>query len=219
MLKLHGMMCVLGLVTFGHPAMGAGTLHLNLVPRDTVMVWGGTMQIDIYADWSGVTGGLSMAGFKFDVIGNANGTLAGDVNNDSASTGFVQGVNNGIASGANLLDFGAGQLPSGLGGSYFDNPAFLGTLTYTDLHIEPNYTVQLSIEDYFSPEGSLNVYIGASGTQSRPNRGIVGGSGHEVVINAMPFDVIVPAPGTAAALAAGALVMRRRRQVRRVRTV
>ncbi len=208
MKKIVALVAVAGLTA---AANAAGNLVLSMVPRASSIGAGESVTLDIYADWSGVTGGLSLAGWKFDVVGNANGGLVGDVNNDDASTGFTQGVNNGIA-GVNLLDFGGGQLPPGFGGAYNANPAYLGTVTYTDAGTAAaNYTVALSVVDYISPAGSLNVFIGASGTQSRSGTSSTS-STHTVTFDIGSFDVIIPSPASMALLGLGGLVAGRRRR-------
>lgn len=202
MLSLRGLICVTGVAAGGHAAMGAGTLHLILVPREAYIFAGETMLIDVYADWSGVSGGLSLASFKFDISGHPRGYLTGDVND----AGFDIDVSDGITSGANLLDFGGGQLPPAMGGDYLANPAYLGVLAYTDLDIEAGYSVFLGVSDFQEPTGSLNVYTSGSGSQSAP------GSGHNVVVDAQWFDVAYPSPGTAPLLAGGAFALGRRRR-------
>ncbi|MBX3362433.1 MAG: hypothetical protein KF912_01230 [Phycisphaeraceae bacterium] len=189
-------------------ASAAGNLVLVGIPSAASTGPGGSVTVDLWADWTGVVGGLSLAGFKFDVIGNANGTLTGAVNN----AGFNQGVNNGIVSGSNLLDFGGGQLPPGFGGTYNANPAYLGSITFTDSGTAAaNYTVSLSIVDYIAPAGSLNVFIGASGTQSRS--GLTSTSStHTVQFEIGSFDVIIPTPASMALLGLGGLVAGRRRR-------
>lgn len=208
MKKIVALVAVAGLAA---AASAAGNLVLSMVPRTASTGPGGSVVLDVYADWSGVTGGLMLAGWKFDVVGNAFGTLTGDVNNDDASTGFTQGVNNGI-SGVNLLDFGGGQLPPGFGGQYDDVNAYLGTVTYTDGGTAvANYTVSLAVIDYISPAGSLNVFIGASGTQSRSGLTSTT-STHTVTFDIGSFDVIIPSPASMALLGLGGLVAGRRRR-------
>jgi hypothetical protein len=189
------------------PALAAGTLVLHLIPRSDSIPRGGTMVIDVVANYSGVTSGLSIAGWKFDIIGSPNGTLTGDVN-DAV---FTHGVNNGVPSSEKLQDFAGGQLPLSLGGG---NPTgVLGTLSFTDSGTSiDGYVVQLSIEDYWEPTGALNVYINASGSQSRTGAcGVVPCSGHLVNLAAIPFTV-VPAPACFAQILASACLLAARRR-------
>ncbi len=190
-------------------ANAAGNVVLSMIPQSASIGAGGSVVIDVYADWSGVTGGLSLSGWKFDVIGNANGTLAGAVN----AANFANGVNNGIVSGANLLDYAGGQLPPGLGGTYSTNPSFLGTITYTDAGTAgSDYSVTLSITDYVAPAGALGVYIGSTGSQSRSSLTSNTGTNHTVSFDTRAFDVIIPSPASMAILGLGGLVAGRRRR-------
>lgn len=196
------------LVLAASPALAASTLRLYITPRAAKLEPGGTMLIDVVADYSGVIAGQAIAGWKFDVLGHANGTLTGDVNNDV----FASGVNNGIPTGPDLLDFAGGQLPLNLGGG---NPTgFLGTIAFTDSKLATDYVVTLSITDYANPTGALNVYISGSGAQSRayfPTPPI-GGGGHDVVQISTSFTVIpVPAAVVQILAGTGLLAIRRRR--------
>lgn len=189
-------------------AMGAGTLVLRLVPRNSTLFMGHTMEIDVFVDYSGVIGGLSMAGFKFDVVGDSNGLLAGDVNDAVFSNGDL----NGTPSGPNLLDFAGGQLPLNLGGGNTTN--YLGTLSYTDVAVWdtfPSYIVTLGVVDYVAPTGALNVYTSASGAQSRSSISGITGMNHIVIIESTPFEVVVPAPAACAPFGLAILAFRRRR--------
>lgn len=187
------------------PALAAGTLILNIVPESTTLYYNQSMMIHVFADYSGVASGQSIAGWKFDVIGSPNGELAGDVNDFV----FSNGVNNGTPSGGNLLDFAGGQLPLNLGGGNTTN--YLGSFAYTDLGLDPLYTVTLGITDYAAPAGALNVYINGSGAQSRASAGLITGTNHQVIVNSTPFHVVFPAPSAAAPLALMLLAARRRR--------
>lgn len=191
------------LTLIASPALAAGTLVLHLVPRSDSIPRGGTMLIDVVADYSGVTSGQAIAGWKFDIRSHANGTLTGDVN-DAV---FSMGVNDGIPSGEKLLDYAGGQLPSGFGGG--KRTGALGTLSFTDSGTSiDGYVVQLSIEDYWAPTGALNVYINASGSQSRTGAcGVVPCSGHLVNLAAIPFTVL---PTPSAMVVLGLLGVRRR---------
>ena len=193
---------------FAPSSFGAGTLRLYLTPRAASITPGGTMLIDVNADFSGVTSGQSIAGWKFDVLGHANGTLAGDVNNAV----FANGVNDGLSTGSSLLDFAGGQLPKNLGGG--NTSTFLGTLAFTDSLVATDYTVTLSITDYVATTGALNVYINGAGSQSRsvPTPPPIGGGGHEVVQISTSFTVVPVSAGFAQILGgAGLLAIRRRR--------
>lgn len=203
----HAVASVVAAAIVSSPALAAETLIVNLVPESTTLFIGHTMIIHVFADYSGVSSGQSIAGWKFDVIGSPNGVMSGDVNNAV----FSNGVNNGTPSGGNLLDFAGGQLPLNLGGGNTTN--YLGSFAYTDLGLDPLYTVTLGITDYAAPTGALNVYINGSGAQSRayfPTPPI-GGANHQVIVNSTPFHVVFPAPSAAAPLALMLLAARRRR--------
>ena len=198
---------LLAVVGLAGAASAAGTLVISLVPQSASIGAGGTMVVDIFADFSGVTSGQSIAGWKFDVMGNANGGLTGAVNNAV----FSNGVANGTVSGANLLDFAGGQLPLNLGGGNTSN--FLGSVSYTDDGTAAgNYSVALSIADYVATTGALNVYISGSGTQSRSSLTSNTGNNHLVSFDVRPFDVIIPTPASMALLGLGGLVAGRRRR-------
>ncbi|QYK48429.1 MAG: hypothetical protein KF838_00915 [Phycisphaeraceae bacterium] len=201
-------LAILALAVSPAAVHAAGNLVVTGIPQAPSIGSGGSVGVDLWVNFGGVTGGLAFAGFKFDVLGHANGTLIGNVNN----TVLNQGVNNGIPSGSNLLDMGAGQLPPSFPGCYLNNPVFLGTVTFTDSGTAAaNYTVSLSIVDYISPLGVLNVYIGASGTQSRSGLTSTA-STHTVQFAIGSFDVIIPTPASMALLGLGGLVAGRRRR-------
>lgn len=208
MRTIRALAIALPLATLAQSTLAAGTLRLSITPRAATLEPGGTMLIDLIADYSGVTSGQSIAGWKFDVLGHANGTLTGDVNDEI----FRNGVLNGTPSGPDLLDFAGGQLPLNLGGG--NTSTFLGTLAFTDSMLATDYTVTLSITDYASPTGALNVYVNASGAQSRSERTPppIGGVGHEVVQISTSFTV-VPVPACFAQVLGGTglLAIRRRR--------
>lgn len=201
----HTLASVVAAAIVSSPALAAGTLILNIVPESSTLFIGHSMLIHVFADYSGVTSGQSLAGWKFDVIGSPNGALAGDVNDFV----FSNGVNNGTPSGGNLIDFAGGQLPLNLGGGSTSN--YLGSFTYTDLRMDLLYTVTLGITDYTSPTGALNVYINGAGAQSRASLIHVTGTNHQVIVNSTPFHVVFPAPSAAAPLALMLLAARRRR--------
>ena len=189
-------------------ASAAGTLVVTLVPQGASIGPGGSMVVDIFADYTGVVGALGMAGFKFDVVGNANGTLAGDTNDT-----FANGLLNGTPSGANLVDMAGGQLPPSLAGAAFSTTNYLGSVTFTDAGTAvSNYTVSISLTDYVATTGALNVYIGASGTQSRSSLTSATGNFHLVNQVSLPFEVIIPTPASMALLGLGGLVAGRRRR-------
>jgi hypothetical protein len=86
-------------------------------------------------------------------------------------------------------------------------------VTYTDAGTAAaNYTVSLSIVDYIAPAGSLNVFIGASGTQSRSRSPPARAASHLVEFDIGSFDVIIPTPASMALLGLGGLVAGRRRR-------
>lgn len=218
-MKLGLTISCLALVAGTQSALAAGHVDVYMVPRTTTNLGiGETVTIDIMADWSGVTGGLMLAGFKFDIVGTHSfgsaplGTLVGDPN-----ALLPNGRNVGTQSGdLSLIAYAAGQLPSGLGGSYFGD--FLGSFDYTYLGPaagDTNYDeITFSLANYNSFDGgALNVYIGASGSQSRSGVGIGGGSGHEVNINPATITVgLFPTPGTLAVGLAGLIGVGRRRR-------
>ncbi len=190
-------------------AHAAGNLVVTGIPQAPSTGSGGSVSVDLWADWTGVHFRHSFAGFKFDVIGHANGTLLGAVNTDPIF-GLDQGVNHGIPSGSNLLDMGGGHIPSVI--SHPPNPIRLGTVTFTDAgSATKNYTVALSIVDYIAPAGSLNVFIGPSGSQSRSGLTSTPGT-HTVTFDIGSFEVIVPTPGSVALLGLGGLAAARRRR-------
>lgn len=196
-------------LSFAAPAaLAAGTALFIAIPRTESIPSDGTMVIDLFIDYSHVTSGHGIAGWKFDVVGNANGTLSGDVNDYV----YPNGVNNGVPSGADLLDFAGGRLPIGFG-----HPTnFIGTLSFTDSGTAASdYTVALSLKDYTPGTGAMHIYIGASGSMSRSSLTSSTGTNHLVEFDIRPFHVIVPAP---ASLAAVPLVAFARRSARRARS-
>lgn len=189
-------------------AKGVGVLHVTAVPnvKGPVAV-GQPVEVSLFADFTGVTNGLCFAGFKFDIAARyASGevplmTLSGRVGSH-----FNQGRNNGSYDGAGtLVDMGGGQSPPAFGGDYFTNPAFLGSFTFrvTGM-IRPGpdgEVLNFSIQDFYAPSGSLNVYTSPTGSQSRPKGGIIT-TGHDVVFAPMSFVIAkIPAPGTMIAVA------------------
>lgn len=190
-----------GLALFAVCASGAGSLTISLIPRDSPLP-PDSRTVDIFVDYSGVTDGLSIAGWKFDIIGHANGTLSGNVNN----LNFAHGVNDGTPTGKDLIGYAGGQLPPGLGGTYTGN--FIGTVTYT-AERGHWHTVQLDIVNFRPDTGALNVYTSSLGSQSRPSGGVLPG-GHEVIVDSWAFEVL-PSPGTAMILCVLPALSRRRR--------
>ncbi len=206
MKKAIALFLVAGAASF---ASAAGNVVVTGVPSAGSTGSGGSVTVELYADWSGVAGGLSLSGFKFDIVGNVNGTLSGAAN----AANFSNGSNNGISAAGNLLDFAGGQLPPGLGGTYDANPAYLGSVTFTDNGTAvSDYTVSLSIIDYVAPAGALGVYIGSTGTQSRSSLTLNTGNNHTVSFAIGSFDVIIPTPASMALLGLGGLVVGRRRR-------
>ncbi len=211
----------LALVAGTQSALAAGHVDVSMIPRTTTILGiGETVTIDIMADWSGVPGGLMLAGFKFDIVGTHTfgsaplGALLGDPN-----ALLPNGRNAGTQIGDLTLGaYAAGQLPPGLGGTYSGD--YLGSFSYTYLGPaagDSNYDeITFSLANYNSFDGgALNVYIGSTGAQSRSGVGI-GGSGHEVNINPATITVgLFPTPGTLAVGLAGLIgVGRRRRETR-----
>lgn len=188
-------------------ASAAGSITIVMVPQAASIGPGGSVAVDIFMNYSGVTGGLGIAGFKFDVVGNANGTLAGSTN-----PAFPNGLLNGTPAGANLNDMAGGQLPPSLNPG-FSTGTYIGTVTYTDSGTAlANYSVSLALADYVAPTGALNVYIGASGSQSRSSLTSGSGTSHLVNFDVRSFDVIIPTPASMALLGLGGLVAGRRRR-------
>ncbi len=197
----------------------SGTVRVDLVPRGlAILDIGDSVTIDIIADWSGVPGGLSLAGFQFEISGSHAvgltpvGTLEG-----IANPAWTAGVNVGAQVGPLSLEpFAGGQLPPGFGGAYSANPALLGSFTYTYLGRRAGDSVadevEFSLANYYSNDGgALSVYISASGTQSRASYGIGGGVGHTVEVNPTTVSLI-PQPSAWLALAGAALGTHRRRR-------
>lgn len=202
-------LALLALVGSACGTHAAGNLVVTGIPQTPSTGSGGSVGVDLWADFTGVTDGWSFAGFKFDVVGHANGTLLGAVNTDPFA-GLTQGVNHGTPSGSNLLDMGGGQLPFGFG--HPPNPIRLGTVTFTDAGFATeNYTVTLSIIDYIQPAGSLNVFIGSSGAQSRSGLTSTTTT-HTVTFEIGSFEVVVPTPASAVLLGLGGLIVGRRRR-------
>lgn len=205
MKKVVALVALVGSAAAAH---AAGNLVLTGIPQAASTGSGGSVSVDLWADWTGVVSGIGFAGFKFDIVGHANGTLVGAVNTDPLS-GVNWGVNHGVPSGSNLLDMGGGRLPPG-----FDhwpiNPIRLGTVTFTDAGLATeNYTVTLSITDYIPPAGSLHIFIGSSGTMSRSGLTSTTGT-HTVTFDIGSFKVIVPSPASAVLLGLGRLAVGRR---------
>ncbi len=197
-------------------AHGAGEVNVRLIPQSANIVpIGGTIRIDIFADYSGVIGGLSIAGFKFDIVGTnlfgaaPLGTLTGE-----PYGAFPTGRNPGTQiDELTLKSFAAGQLPPAFGGSYTGD--YLGWFDYTYLGPAPgdfNYdSVTFSLATYNSFDGgALNVYISSSGAQSSSGPTFAGG--HEVNITPATIYVgLFPAPGTLALGFVGLAAFGRRR--------
>jgi hypothetical protein len=188
------------------PALAAGTVVLRMIPRAESIPSGGTMVLDLFLDFSSVTSGIEIAVWKFDILGHTNGTLIGDINDAI----YDRGVNNGVSSGADLLDYAAGKLPPSLGHPI---PNFLGTVSFTDSRTASNdYLVSLAIVDYAPPDGALHVYISGAGSMSRSSYTSSTGVNHLVEFDITPFQVIVPAPGSLAALGLASVFAGRRRR-------
>ncbi len=203
-------LAILALAGSTAASQAAGNAIFLMVPRATSIGGGESVIIDMYIDKSGVTGALCVAGFKFDVLGHDHGTLSGLVDTTPVF-GFEHGVNNGTSSGPNLHDFSGGRLPPNHSGQFWD-PERIGSVTFTDGgEATENYTVTLSIVDYISPAGGLSVFIGASGTQSRSGLTSTTGT-HTVTFEIGSFEVVVPAPASAALLTAAGLAFGRRRR-------
>ncbi|MEA5556262.1 hypothetical protein [Nodularia spumigena] len=189
-------------------ANAAGTLVVQLIPQAASINAGESVVIDVFADYSGVTGGLAIAGWKFNVNHSANGSMTGSVN----AAIFNQGVRNGLDNGAgSLINFAGGQLPPAFGGG---NPSnYLGSFTYTDAgSAAANYSVTLVFTDFFRPAGALAVFNTATGGQSRSSLTSSTGNFHLVQFDSRAFDVIIPSPSSLALLGLGGLVAGRRRR-------
>lgn len=184
--------------------LGAGVMVLRLVPDNATVSPGGEVTVRVYADREGIPGAQMLSGFKFDVLGHGGGTLTGVVN----STDFPQGLSNGVPSGADLIDFSAGQLPTDFGGVYTGN--YLGRLMFRDTTNVGGYTVQLGVTDLYAPTGALNAYLSGNGIQSRSHITLNTGNFHTVTVVSTPFTVI-PSPGASAIIGMGLLATRRRR--------
>ncbi len=208
-------------VTTGGPVLraeGVGVLYVTAVPNVTGPVSvGQPVEVSLYADFTGVTNGLCFAGFKFDIAARyASGEVPHMTLSGRVGSHFNQGRNNGSYDGAGtLVDMGGGQSPPAFGGDYFTNPAFLGSFTFrvTGM-IRPGpdgEVLNFSIQDFYAPSGSLNVYTSPTGSQSRPKGGIIT-TGHDVVFAPMSFVIAkIPAPGTLIAMSVLLPCARRRR--------
>lgn len=194
---------IMVLAGIAYTTEGAGHVDLKLVPRAASIEPGGTIVVDIYGNLMEVSSGMVFAGWKFDITGHLGGTLTGDVNEDL----FPIGVNNGLQSGPNLLDFGGGRLPPGFDEQH-RNDILFGTVTFTDHTLVGGYQVHLNVVDLYAPQGDIAVFTGASLSRSHPTQNT--GGFHIVNIFSTPFTV-VPAPGNGAILGLGLLAARRRR--------
>ncbi len=188
------------------PALAAGTLHVRMTPHALAIQGGETMVVHIEMNFWDVLGGNSIAGWRFDVLGNPNGTLAGNVDTDRYPLG-----NNGAQVGSDLLDYSGARLPDG---SIWDGYWFrIGSVEFTDAGIATeSYMVALAISDYVSPSGTINIYTGSGGGQSRSSLTSSTGINHLVEFDITPFQVIVPAPGSLAALGLASVFAGRRRR-------
>lgn len=186
------------------PTLAAGTAVFRMIPRAASIPSGGTMIMDLYIDYSRVTGGLAIARWKFDVYGSWNGTLAGDVNDAS----FPNEVNNGLPSGPGLYGFAGGQKPwPGL-----SSETWIGTIMYTDSGVaRVNYSLAPLVSGYVPGAGAMNIYDPPAGSMSRPSETISTGAYHLVEFDIRPFQVIVPTPAAAMPLGLMLLAAHRRR--------
>ncbi|MEA5556261.1 MYXO-CTERM sorting domain-containing protein [Nodularia spumigena] len=196
---------VAGLAGF---ASAAGTVVVNMVPQAASINIGESVTFDVFVDYSGVTGGLAIAGWKFDVTHSSNGSATGLVNNAVFNQGVVNGADNSAGS---LIGFAGGQLPPAFGGG---NPTqFIGSITYTDgASAAANYAVSLDLTNFVGPTGALNIFNTATGGQSRSSLTSTTGNFHAVVVNSGSVDVIIPSPASLALLGLGGLVAGRRRR-------
>lgn len=209
MLRTTCLFAILSMTTLSVSA--AGIAHVRIVPRSTVIPAHETVAVDIFVDYSNVTGPMGqspdiLCDFKFDVRGDSHGTPTGQAN----GADFPLIVNHGTSSGPDLLDMSAAQWPPGLGGTY--TGGFLGTVFYTDSGAASStYQVRLRITDYVSPEGALGVYYTEAGLKSRASYDSHSGGSHLVTFDRPAFKVIIPAPAAAAPLGLMLLAARRRR--------
>jgi hypothetical protein len=189
-------------------ASAAGTVVVNLVPQSTFIHQGESVTYDIFVDYTGVTDGLAVAYWKFDITHNPNGTATGAVN----SAVFLYGVQNGADNGAgSLIGFAGGQLPSYYGGG--DPTQFIGSINYTEGgSATASYLVSLNLMNYVQPEGELNVFVNSLGGVSRASLTDDTERFHLVVVNSGVVNVIIPSPASVAFLGLGGLVAGRRRR-------
>jgi uncharacterized protein (TIGR03382 family) len=205
MKNVIALFAVAGLAGF---ASAAGTVVVNMVPQAASINAGESVTFDVFVDYSGVTGGLAIAGWKFDVNHSANGSASGAVNNAVFNQGVVNGLDNGAGA---LIGFAGGQLPPAFGGGNVTQ--FIGSITYTDGGTAgANYAVSLDISNYVGPTGALNIFNTATGGQSRSSLTSDTGNFHLVVVNSGSVDVIIPSPASMALLGLGGLVAGRRRR-------
>ncbi len=187
-------------------AAAAGNLHIMLVPHGSSMWMGGSMTWDIYADYSQVASGLSIAEFRFDIGGYDKGYYTGDV----YETGFPLGASDGTT-GVSLTGFAGGQAPPSMGGSY--TGTFLGSFTYHDVSTVVNSIVQPTLTNFTGPDGALSVYTNASGAMSVASLPDGTGGFHTVTIESIPVDMyLFPTPGAAMAMLMSVGMVRRRRR-------